>query len=143
MNVALAIFGGLLGLFITGAAVYTAWMVRQLWKQQEAQPKPATQAEVAAGYLSRWTVLDYSVVGLFLIGLLLLLADLLAVMRDKAAFPDYHFLYLLSGIVISAMGMLLLFVRLLVVLGIAKSSTLERPVTPNHHHEPSHTDQTE
>jgi hypothetical protein len=36
LNVSLAIFGGILGLIVTGTALYTAWMIHQLWKQQAA-----------------------------------------------------------------------------------------------------------
>jgi len=140
MYVALAVFGGVLGLGITGAAVYSAWMIRQLWQQQAASPHAVSQQEIAAEYLSRWTLLDYGTVGLFVIGLLLLLADLLAVLRDKAAFPDYHFAYLLCGIVISVMGMLLLTIRLFVVIGLAKSGVLKRPVAPDHQNKPGHAD---
>jgi hypothetical protein len=141
MNLILAIVGGVLGLFVTGVAVYTAWMVHQLWKQQAAAPKPSSQTEIAVSYFSRWTMMDYAVVGLFLIGLLLLLAELFAVLRDKTALENFHFAYLFSGIILSAMGMLLLFVRLLVVLGFIQSSALQRTVSPDHQNEPNHTDQ--
>ncbi|MFD0695883.1 hypothetical protein ACFQZT_17530 [Paenibacillus sp. GCM10027628] len=144
MNMFLAVLGGLLGLFVTGVALYTAWMVHQLWKQQAAAPNPATQVEIAAVYFSRWTLMDYAVVGLFLTGLLLLLTELLAVLRDRtaAAMESFHFSYLLTGIVLSAMGMVLLFVRLLIVLGFVQSGTLHRTtaVAPNHQDEPNHTD---
>ncbi|SDO29863.1 hypothetical protein SAMN04487897_111109 [Paenibacillus sp. yr247] len=143
MNMLLAIIGGLLGLFVTGAAIYTAWMIHQLWRQQAAAPKAASQVEIAVKYFSRWTIIDYAVVGLFIIGLILLLAELFAILRDQTALASFHFSYLLTGIIISAMGMLLLFVRLVVVLGFIKSGVLHRTVTvaPNHQNEPDNTDQ--
>lgn len=143
MNMVLAIIGGLLGLFVTGVAIYTAWMVHQLWRQQAAAPKPSSQVDIAIKYFSKWTIMDYAVVTLFIIGLLLLLAELFAVMRDQIAIANFHFSYLLTGIIISAMGMLLLFVRLIVVLGFIKSGALHRTVTvaPNHQNEPDDTDQ--
>ncbi|NEW08657.1 hypothetical protein GK047_21920 [Paenibacillus sp. SYP-B3998] len=140
MNLILAIFGGLVGIFVTGVAVYTAWMVHQLWKQQAAGPKPSSQSQIAASYFAKWTLMDCAVVGLFLIGLLLLLAELFAVLRDKTIVGNFHFSYLLTGIIISAMGMLLLFVRLIVVLGFIQSSALQRTVSPNHQYEPSDAD---
>ncbi|MEW9698605.1 hypothetical protein [Paenibacillus sp. SI8] len=143
MNLFLAIVGGLIGLIVTGVAVYTAWMVHQLWKQQDEGLKRSSQAEIAASYFSRWTIMDYAVIGLFLIGLLLLLAELFAVLRDKTALENFHFAYLLSGIVLSAMGMLLLFVRLLVVLGFIRSGALPHTISPNHQNKPDHTDQAE
>ncbi len=142
MNMLLAIIGGLLGLFVTGVAIYTAWMVHQLWKQQAAAPKPAGQVEIAVKYFSKWTVLDYAVILLFIIGLLLLLAELFAVWRDQTVIANFHFSYLLTGIIISAMGMLLLFVRLVVVLGFIQSGALHRTVSvaPDHQNEPDNTD---
>ena len=145
MNMFLAVVGGLLGLFVTGVALYTAWMVHQLWKQQAAAPNPATQVEIASVYFSRWTLMDYAVVGLFLTGLLLLLTELLAVLRDRTVMESFHFSYLLTGIVLSAMGVVLLFVRLLIVLGFVQSGTLHRTtaVAPNHQEEPNHADHAE
>jgi hypothetical protein len=167
MNIALAIFGSVLGLVVTGTAVYTAWMVHQLWKRQQPNhpiaevngegfsghtkdqdndlsmesPKlkivPHSQSTIAAQYLSRWTVWDYGVLGLFLIGIVLLAADLVAMLRDSAAYPDFHYTYLLCGIVFTVMSMLLLFARLAVVLSAGASQS---SFSPQHHHEPSHTD---
>lgn len=171
MNIALAIFGSILGLVVTGAAVYTAWMVHQLWKRQlpntlevtvsgdsssvhmreqedvtaaelpQQRAEPQSQSAIAAQYLSRWTVWDYGVLGLFLIGIVLLAADLVAMLRDRAAYPDFHYTYLLCGIVFTIMSMLLLFARLAVVLSGVQTS--QRSSSPQHHHEPSHTDHTE
>jgi hypothetical protein len=143
MNMLLAIIGGLLGLFVTGVAIYTAWMVHQLWRQQAAAPKAVSQVEIAVKYFSKWTMMDYAVVSLFIIGLLLLLAELFAIVRDQTVIANFHFSYLLTGIIICSMGMLLLFVRLVVVLGFIQSGALHRTVTvaPNHQNEPSDTDQ--
>jgi hypothetical protein len=102
--------------------------------------QPVTPAAVIGRYFSAWTVMDYGMLGLFAIGMLLLGADLLAVMRDRAEFPDYHFAYLLCGIMFSFMAMLLLLIRLVAVLNLGG---LQRPVPPHHHDEPSHTNQAE
>lgn len=143
MNMLLAIIGGLLGLLVTGVAIYTAWMVHQLWRQQAAAPRAVSQVDIAVKYFSKWTIIDYAVIGLFLIGLLLLLAELMALLRDQTVIANFHFSYLLTGIIICAMGMLLLFVRLVVVLGFIQSGALRRTVsvTPNHQNEPDDTDQ--
>ncbi|NOV00705.1 hypothetical protein [Paenibacillus planticolens] len=141
MNMLLAIIGGLLGLFVTGAALYTAWMVHQLWRQQAAAPKPLSQVEIAVKYFSRWTVMDYAVIGLFIIGLLLLLAELFAILRDQtAAAANFQFSYLLTGLIFCGMGMLLLVARLIVVLGFAQTGALHRTVAvaPDHQDEPDH-----
>jgi hypothetical protein len=142
LNVSLAIFGGILGLIVTGTALYTAWMIHQLWKQQAASPHAISPTHIAAAYLSRWTVLDYGVLGVSVIGLLLLAADLTAVMRDKAAFPPYHVIYLMCGLILALMGILLLFVRLFVVIGMAKqpSEPPLYPLFPKHHGQPNDAD---
>ncbi|MDD9265528.1 hypothetical protein ACFPES_00640 [Paenibacillus sp. GCM10023248] len=146
MNLLLAIIGGLVGLFVTGAALYTAWMIHQLWRQQAAAPKALSQVDIAVTYLSRWTVLDYAAIGLFILGLLLLLAELFALLRDEAATSAaFHYSYLLTGIIFCAMGMLLLISRLAVVLGFAERGALHRtaPVAPYHQHEPNHANEAE
>jgi ABC-type Na+ efflux pump permease subunit len=144
VNLALAIFGGVLGLLITCIAFYTAWIIHQLWRQQAASPRALSNTDIAMRYLSKWTMLDYAVSGLFVIGLLLLAVDLLAVLRDKASYPPFHLAYLLCGIVFSAMGMLLLLLRLALVLSFAKSKNpSQSAISPQHHYEPSEAHQSE
>jgi hypothetical protein len=145
LNMSLAIFGGLLGLLVTGISLYTAWIIHQLWKQQAASLRAFSSAEIAARYLSQWTVMDFAILGVSAIGLLLLAADLFAVMRDRASFPPYHFFYLLCGLIFSMMGILLLVVRLFVVIGINRphTETSQRPVSPEHHDQPNNTDHAE
>jgi membrane-bound ClpP family serine protease len=139
MNLFLALLGAVVGLFVTGAGIYTAWTVHQLWRQQAAAPRAVSQVDIAVTYFSRWTIIDYSVVGLFLIGLLLMLAELVAVGRDHTEIANFHWAYLLTGIIMSVMGMLLLFLRLVVVLSFLPTDTLQRTsaITPNHQHEPN------
>jgi predicted metal-binding membrane protein len=145
LNMSLAIFGSFLGLVVTGIALYTAWIIHQLWKQQADSPRAFSPAEIAARYLSRWTVLDYAVLGVSAIGLLLLVADLFAVMRDRASFPPYHIFYLLCGLIFSMMGVSLLVVRLFVVIGINRppAETSQSPISPKHHDQPNDTDHAE
>ncbi|KIL36087.1 hypothetical protein SD70_31880 [Gordoniibacillus kamchatkensis] len=114
MNVALAIFGGLLGLAVTAAAVYTVWIVKQYGKERGASPEER-YAWMAKLFLN-WTALDVAVVALFVCGTLLLLADVFGVMRDRSSYPLYHYGYLLSGVTFSIMGMLFVLIRLAVVL---------------------------
>jgi hypothetical protein len=139
MNMLLAIIGGFLGLFVTGVAIYTAWMIHQLWRQQAAAPKALSQVEIAVSYFSRWTVMDFAMIGLFISGLLLLLAQLFAILRDQTATTAlFHFSYLLTGLILCVMGMLFLVVRLIVVLGFAQTGVLHRTFTvaPDHEHQP-------
>ena len=62
--------------------------------------------------LRRWTVFDYFLLGLFLLGTLFLLSDVSAVMRDRDAYPYYHYGYVLSGFVYNTLAGIFLFVRL-------------------------------
>jgi hypothetical protein len=114
MNLILAIFGSVLGLAVTAAAVYTAWMVRQYGKERSgsAEDRAAWMAELFMG----WTVFDAAVVALFACGTLLLLADAFGVIRDRSSYPSYHYGYLLCGVTFSVMGMLFVLIRLSVVL---------------------------
>ncbi|MBP1989210.1 hypothetical protein [Paenibacillus eucommiae] len=146
-GLALAIFGGIAGLLITGIAIYTAWVIHQLWSQQAASPRAFSVTEIAARYLSRWTTLDYGVLGVSVIGVLFLMADLMAIMRDRTSglVHSYHFAYLLCGIIFSVLGMLMLFARLLLVIGIAKAkgSSSQSPISPKQHNKPDDADHAE
>jgi hypothetical protein len=147
MNVALAIFGSVLGLSVTAASFYTAWAVRQLGKERETAEE---RAALAARLFLRWTVYDAAVLALFGCGLLLLVADLVGVLRDRAAYPLYHYAYLLCGVVFSALGMLFVLVRLAIVLQTGHTASAaglldgsangNGAAPPHHHHEPGHTD---
>lgn len=70
------------------------------------------QRETFRGALKRWTVFDYVIFSLFLIGSLFLLADLAGVLRDRDAYPFYHYGYLLSGFIYNLLAGVFLFVRL-------------------------------
>ncbi|RTE01995.1 hypothetical protein [Paenibacillus whitsoniae] len=137
MNMLLTVIGAFIGLFVTGAALYTAWTVHHLWRQQAASPRAVSQVEIAVTYFSKWTILDFSAIGLFLIGFVLLLAELVSVHRGQTE-ATLHFMYLLSGMIYCSLGMLLLIVRLTVVLAFLPTSTLQRAaaVAPDHQHEP-------
>ncbi|GGI45254.1 hypothetical protein GCM10008018_11160 [Paenibacillus marchantiophytorum] len=147
MNLLFAIVGGILGLFVTGAALYTAWMVYYLWQQQAASPRAVSRVDIAVKYFSRWTMMDYAAVALFVVGLLLLLAELFAALRDRAGTDvvNFHFSYLLSGIIFSTLGTVLLIVRLMIVLGFAQTGALHRTIAiaPNHEDEPDHANEAE
>lgn len=146
MNLALAIFGSLLGLSVTAASFYTAWVVRQLGKERGSSEE---RAALASRLFLQWTVYDAAVLALFGCGLLLLIADIVGVLRDRAAYPLYHYGYLLCGVIFSALGMLFVLVRLAVVLQTgqaAAASLLKRgsadggAAAPHHHHEPGQAD---
>jgi hypothetical protein len=125
----LAVFGGVIGLAATGVAVFTAWFV-------------FTQRNHTGldKLLLQWTVFDYTILGLFLIGMLFLFTDLLGVYRERANYPLFHFSYLLCGFVFMFLGMLFIIVRLAVVIKLAQSG---RPLLPDQHEQPNQTNHTE
>ncbi|PYI56495.1 hypothetical protein [Paenibacillus flagellatus] len=138
MYIALAVFAGLLGLFVTGAAVFTAWAYYASRKSGAAAPEGEPNRPDAAGgpegppasWFLRWTVADYAALFLFGFGVVFLLADLtgLSADREQYQYPPYHYAYLLCGFVFSFMGMLFTIVRLAMVIRLAG-----RASSPGHH----------
>lgn len=107
LKMILAIAAAILGLIAIGAVVYTVWFMFQHRKQAESertQPFPAA--------LLKWTAIDYVILMLVLVSLLILVVDAVAIFRDRADFPTYHYGYLLTGVVLAFMGMLIMFLRL-------------------------------
>lgn len=144
MNLVLAIIGSILGIAVTAVSFYTAWVVRQLSKQKATAEE---RAALASRLFLQWTMYDAAVLVLFCCGMLLLIADIVGVLRDRASYPLYHYGYLLCGVVFSALGMLFVLVRLAVVLQTGQAAKQHHGSTngsgaaaPNQHHEPSHTD---
>ncbi|TLS53951.1 hypothetical protein FE782_00965 [Paenibacillus antri] len=89
-----------IALLVTGFGVFAAYMAF------------GARREAVRTALGRWTVFDYLILAVFLIGTLFLLADVAGVMKDRDAYPYYHYGYLLSGLVYNALAGVFLFVRL-------------------------------
>lgn len=129
----LTVLAAVLGLAVTGSAVYMAWSVHQLRGQGSGQEKAVQRA------LVRWTVFDYALLILVLAGLLFLLADLIGVLKDRELYPYYHYGYLLSGFVFSLVGLLFLLARLFMVLRLANPDSS----APDKSHKPDQADHAE
>ncbi len=127
----LALAGGLLGLMLTAAAVYTAWSVHKIRKNQETLP-----IEENFHFLLKWSVFDYAVLMVSAMGMLFLLADLIGMIRDHESYPLYHYGYLLCGFIFSFLGMVFMVIRLGMVLSLTKREMFG---SPNHHAEPEQT----
>jgi len=132
----LAIFAAVLGLAVTAAAFFTAWYLFKSYKEKVATESSAFDPSK----LLRWTVLDYAVIGLFAVGMMFLLVDVLGMARDRGSYPLYHFGYLLSGFIFSFLGMLFTVGRLFLVLRLAGAP---RPSAVHHHNEPNQAHQAE
>jgi len=96
----LAVAAAVVALLVTGFGVFAAYMAF------------GARREAVRSALGRWTVFDYLILVVFLIGTLFLLADVIGVLRDRDAYPYYHYGYLLSGFVYNALAGVFLFVRL-------------------------------
>ncbi|MBD2865416.1 hypothetical protein [Paenibacillus oceani] len=149
MFLPLAIFASIVGLFVTGAAVFTAWAFFATRNNQvKAQTAEAADGRELAvqeagappwSWFLRWTVADYSALFLFGFGAVFLIVNLVGVSKDRDLYPDYHFAYLLCGFIFSFLGMLFTFVRLAMVL------RLTRRLMPagDHPHKPDQAQQAE
>lgn len=134
----LTILAAVLGLLITIGAIYTVWsIVRQRNNRQDKK----TISEIAGQYFLKWSFLDYAIIIVFLSGMIFLLAELIAVMKDRQSFPFYHYGYLLSGFIFSFLGMIFMLARFTIVLRIVQR--MDFVAFKNQHHEPNHTETTE
>lgn len=96
----LSIAAGVVALLVAGFGVFGAYLAF------------AGKRETFRAALRRWTVFDYLILLVFLSGTLFLLADLIGVLRDRDAYPFYHYGYLMSGFVYNTLAGIFLFVRL-------------------------------
>ncbi|TCZ74295.1 hypothetical protein E0485_20160 [Paenibacillus albiflavus] len=135
INLFLASLGTVLGLLAIGGLVYGIWLIamhRRTTADTSKMPFPSM--------LLRWTVLDYIIIVLFVLGLLLLFADLTAVLRDRASFSEWHLVYLVAGVIFSFMGMLMMVFRLFMLNNAIRSLGL---LAPDHEREPDNRDHAE
>lgn len=137
----LSLAAAFVALVVTGFSLFAAYM---LFLGKRASFRAALQ---------RWTVFDYIILSVFLIGSLFLLADLAGVLRDRDAYPFHHYGYLLSGFVYNTLAGIFLFIRLgltLRLLGAEEGKDESSPVSngtvvsANHnHHKPHETEAAE
>jgi len=128
INLFLASLGTVLGLLAVGGLVYGIWLIA------EHRRKTADTTKMPfPSMLLRWTVLDYIIIVLFILGLLLLFVDLTAVLRDRASFSEWHLVYLVAGVIFSFMGMLMMVIRLFMLNNAIRSLGL---LSPDHEREP-------
>jgi hypothetical protein len=100
----LAIIPALVTLIIIVSTMMIVWLVRRGRERSIARA------------LRRWLLLDYMVLAILAFGLLFLFVDLVAVIRDRDAYPYYHYGYLLIGFLFSLIGGVFLSLRLWVTL---------------------------
>ncbi|GAB7056597.1 MULTISPECIES: hypothetical protein [unclassified Paenibacillus] len=150
MMTLLALFGGALGLAVTGSAVLLAWSVFAGAQARKGEPdgeengppgNPSGWLQKSAPHLLKWTYFDYALLVLFMVGSMFLFTDLVAVLRDADQYPPYHFGYLLCGFVFTLSGMLMLIVRLALTLSLVRTD--RRSPSPHHHDHPGHAEHAE
>jgi hypothetical protein len=138
MYTTLGIFAAILGLIIIGGALYT---IGSILAQRKKLQSEQSLSQLAGRYFLRWSMFDYAVLVVFLSGMLFLLSEVIAVLRDRQSFPYYHYGYLLSGFVFSLLGMLFVIVRLVIVLRMVRS--IDPSTLINNHQKPNETDAAE
>jgi hypothetical protein len=119
MYTTLGIFAAVLGLIIISGAIYT---IGSIIKQSKKLQNGQSLSKLAGRYFLRWSLFDYAVLVIFLSGMLFLLTEVIAVLRDRTSFPYYHYGYLLCGFTFSLIGMLFVILRLVVVLRMVRSA---------------------
>lgn len=160
MKLTLALLAGIAGLIVTASAVMLVWMVIQQQRSKsrpeneqaagegaedrklsEASEEKSPPLSAAASMLLQWTYFDYALIGVFVVGSLFLFTDVIAVIRDSASYPLYHYGYLLCGFVFTGLAMLFMVLRLAAVLSLVRSG---RTVpAPDEHRHPGEADQAE
>ena len=142
MNLTLAIMAGAVGLLVTGSAVVMAWLtLHQLHEKRNQGVAKGALLQGAFRPLLRWTFFDYMLIGVFVIGSLFLLTDVLAVMRDSSSYPLYHYGYLLCGFAFMVFGMLFMVLRLSLVLSLVRVESAL--LVPNQDNQPNEAEQPE
>jgi putative exporter of polyketide antibiotics len=138
MYTILGIFAAFIGVLITAGAIYTIWSIV---KQRKNQQNKQSVSETVGRYFLKWSFMDYAIIIVFLCGMLFLLAEVIAVMKDRESFPLYHYGYLLSGFIFSLLGMLFMVARFAIVLRMVQG--IDPVALINHHNEPNNADATE
>ncbi|WP_438432069.1 hypothetical protein [Gorillibacterium sp. sgz500922] len=123
MFLTLAILGGIVAVFFIVLAVLTARFF--LTRSPDAEGKRRLRLrnrEEGRRRLLRWTVADYLLLFPAAFAFLFLLVDVIAVLRDRSLFPDYHVGYLLCGFAMFLLSFLFLYARLLLTLGLERNA---------------------
>jgi hypothetical protein len=131
MYTSLAVFAAVLGLLLISAAMYTIWTLIQ---QRKGQQRDQSFSELAGRHFLKWSFFDYAVLAVFLSGMVFLLTEAIAVVRDRASFPFHHYGYLLSGFGFSLLGMLFILARFIIVLRMVRG--MDGASLVNDHQEP-------
>lgn len=138
MYTILGFFAAFLGVLIIAGTVYTIYSVI---KQRKNQQSNQSVSETVGRYFLKWSFMDYAIIIVFVCGMLFLLAEMVAVMKDREGFPLYHYGYLLCGFVFSLIGMLFMVARFVIVLRMAQG--MDCVALIDHHNEPNNADTAE
>jgi hypothetical protein len=93
----------------------TTWEMWKLWRATRANPETPLSTHLLRLF-SRLTWLDIAMTMLFIVGMMFLLADVIAMGRDRLLYPMYRYGYLLSSFCYLLFGMLFLWLRMFIVL---------------------------
>lgn len=101
-----------IGLFVSVVLIWELYQIRRAIKLEPDKPFVHHLLRL----FSQWTWLDTALTVLFVMGMMFLLADLLAVWRERDLYPYYRFGYLLSSFVYMLLGALFLWTRLFIIM---------------------------
>lgn len=134
MYTMLKVLAILLGILLMSGAIYTIFAI---FRQRKNQVIKLSLSQTAGNYFLKWSFFDYAIIVVFLCGMIFLLVEIIAVVKDKDSFPYHHYGYLLSGFTFSLLGMLFLLVRFAIVLRMVQGGDAFSFV--NNHQEPNKT----
>lgn len=128
MYLILAVAAAIIALLVVGFGVFAAYMLLSGKRRGMIEQS-----------LRRWTLFDYIILAVFLIGALFLLADVVGVLRDREAYPYYHYGYLLSGFAYNLLAGICMLIRLGLTLRMqenAEEASRGAPAADHHHDKP-------
>lgn len=127
----LAVLGGLVGLFFIALSIAAiVFFVGRQPDRKGIKRIRLKNREEGRRLLLRWTLADYLLLFPAAFAFLFLLVDVIAVLRDRSLFPDYHIGYLLSGFVLFLLSFAFLYGRLMLAIGLSREA-------PAAHQEPN------
>jgi len=119
----LAVFSGLVALFFIVLVVLTVRFFVSWNPDEEGRRRLRIKnREEGRRLLLRWTLADYLLLFPAAFAFLFLLVDVIAVLRDRNLFPDYHIGYLLCGFVLFILSFGFLYARLMLTIGLYRDA---------------------
>ncbi|MEO3944218.1 hypothetical protein [Gorillibacterium sp. CAU 1737] len=119
----LAAFGGLVGLiFLVLSLLALRTLITLRSNDKGGRSLAWRDSAERKRVLLRWNRADALLLFPAAFAFLFLLVDVIAVLRDRSLFPDYHLGYLLSGLALFLLSFGYLYIRLMLALGLSREA---------------------